>query len=218
MSRRTSQLFSLSLLDLLTGALGAIIFLFIITPKGGESPKVNQQAVIYFDTLNMKLHCNLPDSFLQNRPGDTVLAVLVDYKDFPSQEKAIQKVFVQQKPKEKPAAKKSINQTPKKTLEKVPAKEEVEKENKPVTPKEEKPKIVEVKKKDPPPFKGSPPAVPCMVSFEINWSDKADNVDLYICKGNDCVYGGRKKNRNIGYWDSGKSRNKLYFQFKSYYF
>ena len=70
MSRRTKQLFSLSLLDLLTSALGAIIFLFIITPRGGESAAKVRQAMVYFDTTQMKIHGELPDSLLAKGAGD----------------------------------------------------------------------------------------------------------------------------------------------------
>ena len=52
--------------------------------------------------------------------------------------------------------------------------------------------------------------MPCNVSFEINWASINDNVDIFVCKGNDCVYGGRKRDRDIGQWDSGKSRNRLF--------
>jgi len=62
----------------------------------------------------------------------------------------------------------------------------------------------------PPVYKGDAPSVPCEASIEITWPSKDDNVDLYVCKGNNCVYGARKRDRNIGEWDSGKSRNRLF--------
>jgi hypothetical protein len=52
-------------------------------------------------------------------------------------------------------------------------------------------------------YKGDPPGVPCNVSFEINWKDMGDNVDLIVCKENDCVNGRRRKNSRIGQWGSG---------------
>ena len=86
MARRTNQVFNLSFLDLVTGALGAVIFLFVITPKGGSSaPDVNQ-VVMYMDTTQMKLFGTLDDSLSSKRVGDTLFTVLVDYKDFPKVE------------------------------------------------------------------------------------------------------------------------------------
>ena len=38
----------------------------------------------------------------------------------------------------------------------------------------------------------------------------ADNVDLFVCKDGICVYGGHKRDRAVGEWDSGKSRNRLF--------
>jgi hypothetical protein len=73
MSRRKMQFFNLSFLDLMTGALGAIIFLFIITPKGGESAAPVRQAAIYVDTVQRKLYGDLPDSLLNKEAGDTLL-------------------------------------------------------------------------------------------------------------------------------------------------
>ncbi len=229
MSRRTQQLFSLSLLDLLTSALGAIIFLFIITPKGGASASKDRQAMVYFDTTLMKIHGELPDSLLQKMPGDTMQIVLMAYKDDPQTEalvrakakkRAAEKAKAraeadakaEQRAKEaalakarasQKAAKKPNTEAPKKP-NKPPVKPEPKPETKPNPPKE--------KPKDPKPpvYKGDAPSVPANVSFEINWANKEDNIDLFVCKGNDCVYGGRKKDKKVGQWDSGKSRNRIF--------
>lgn len=201
MARRKTQLFNLSFLDLITGALGAVIFLFIITPKGGSAaPDVNQ-VVMYLDTSEMKIFGNLHDSLQGKQIGDTLLTVLVDYKHFP-------------KPVEHKPIEKEIDYTPPIVAVSKPStrpqKEPIRKpeQQKPVT--ENKTPIKETAPKPTPVFKGDAPSVPAMLSFEINWANQTDNVDFFVCKTGECVYGGRKNDRNIGQWDSGKSRNRLF--------
>ena len=225
MSRRTQQLFSLSLLDLLTSALGAIIFLFIITPKGGASASGDRQAMVFFDTTLMKIHGELPDSLLGKMAGDTMQVVLMAYKEDPQAEELVRaeakkraaerakaraeaEAMAETKAKEAALAKARANQRP-------VEKPKVEAPTKPVStpPKPDpKPEPTKEKPKDPKPpvYKGDAPSVPANVSFEINWANKDDNVDLFICKGNNCVYGGRKNDKKIGQWDSGKSRNRIF--------
>ena len=224
MSRRTQQLFSLSLLDLLTSALGAIIFLFIITPKGGKSAAEDRQAMVYFDTTLMKIHGELPDSLLEKMAGDTMQVVLMAYKEDPQAEELVRaeakkraaerakaRAEAEAKAKAKEAAlakakvKKQASPAPKVERPKPPTPTPPKPEVKPGPPKKEKPKDP-----TPPEYKGDAPSVPANVSFEINWANKEDNIDLFICKGNDCVYGGRKKDKKIGQWDSGKSRNRIF--------
>ena len=86
MARRKTSLFNLSFLDVLTSALGAIIFLFVITPKGGQSAAKVRQAMVYFDTVQMKIHGDLPDSLLAKAAGDTLFTVLLAYKNLPKKE------------------------------------------------------------------------------------------------------------------------------------
>ncbi|MEM9917420.1 MAG: hypothetical protein AAF990_04955 [Bacteroidota bacterium] len=215
MTRRTKQLFSLSLLDLLTSALGAVIFLFIITPKGGESATKVRQAMVYFDSTQMKIHGTLPDSLLQKSAGDTLLTVLVAYKELPKPPKPAERILAARveppKPRPQPvpaptSKPSTINASPK---VQPPKKEEV-KPKEPPKPKPPTPSSSQKPRPAPPVFKGDAPSVPCRVSFEVNWLDRNDNVDLFVCKGGDCVYGGRKRNKRIGNWDSGKSRNRLF--------
>ena len=213
MSRRNTELFSLSMLDLLTGALGAIIFLFIITPKGeGAAPAVEQQAVVYFDTLQMKIHGALPDSLLAKRNGDSLLVVLKDYKNLPKKEKSPYKVLASNEaklPKPPPRKRASDVDKPKqvpKTKSTQPAKKTAVKKG---TQQQSDSKSQQAKKESTQ-FKGSPPSVPAAVSFQINWADKNDNVDLIVCKDGKCVYGGKKRVKGVGQWDSGKSRNRLF--------
>lgn len=226
MARRTTQLFNLSLLDILTSALGAIIFLFIITPKGGKSASEVQQAVIYFDTSQMKIHGTLPDSLLAKQPGDTLLTIVVDYKNLPKVEKQKKVILAANTPKPQPKKevpapsreriieqKKPVNLPPAKQPEKETAKKKETNQTPAPKPKPTPtpPKKTEVKEtKSEPSYRGDAPSVPARVSIEIKWPDQKDNVDLFVCKGNNCVYGARKRDRNIGQWDSGKSRNRLF--------
>ena len=207
MARRKNQLFNLSFLDLITGALGAVIFLFVITPKGGSSASEVRQVAMYLDTAEMKVFGNLHDSLRVKEIGDTLFTVLVDYKNWPKPEK--------RKVEEK---KIDFNQPKPRPVAKVPEKKKVDPPVKPETKPKAKP-VPETKKEPVPPvkgpekttvYKGDAPSVPCKVSFELNWANKADNVDFFVCKGNNCVFGGRKRDRSIGQWDSGKSRNRLF--------
>lgn len=199
MSRRNSSFFNLSFLDLLTSALGAVIFLFIITPKGGASAAKVQQMAVYLDTVNHKVFGLMPDSLWQKQVGDTLFTVVVDYQTMPEVKEAKTRILVlnertQEQPVEKPV--------------KVSQREEPqpEREAKPATPQEPEPKPAPPV----PVYRGDAPSVPCDLSFELAWQDIQDNVDLYVCKGGNCVYGGRKRDREIGQWDSGKSRNRLF--------
>ena len=209
MSRRTKQLFSLSLLDLLTSALGAIIFLFIITPRGGESAAKVRQAMVYFDTTQMKIHGDLHDSLLVKSEGDTLMTVLLAYKDLPKPAEQPKGKYVYNEPRPLPKAE---PKKPKKPVNKSPTKAPAKKPGpKPTPPKKKEPIPDPVPSKPAPPvFKGDSPSVPASVSLEIRWANRDDNVDLFVCKGNTCVYGGNKKDNKIGFWDSGKSRNKLF--------
>lgn len=216
MARRSNSLFNLSFLDLLTSALGAIIFLFIITPKGGESAAKVQQALVYFDSTQMKIHGELPDSLLHKDSGDTLLMVLLEYKDLPKEPKAPKKIFAFNEKKEKDPPKvieKPLNQAPPKKEEIKPTvekPEETKQKPTPPAPPTEKPAPKPKPLPSAPIFKGDAPSVPCKVSFEVSWADITDNIDLFVCRGSSCVYGGRKKDRNIGQWDSGKARNRLF--------
>lgn len=211
-ARRTKQLFSLSLLDLLTSALGAIIFLFIITPKGGKSAAKVQQAMVYFDTTQMKIHGVLPDSLLEKSAGDTLFTVLLAYKDLPKPpEMPEPKTVSVPKPTSPPVAakEKALNQPPAK-----PRTTRTRSETRRQPTKKEMPKPAPTPEKKtspkPPVYRGDAPSVPCKVSFELRWANKDDNIDLFVCKGSSCVYGGKKSDKRIGDWDSGKSRNKWF--------
>ncbi len=142
--------------------------------------------------------------------------VLLEYKDLPREPKAPKKVFAFNDSKERKPPKKvekPVNQPPVKKEVVKPPKEEptaTEKKPKPESPPVLKPEPTPKPMPSAPIFKGDAPSVPCKVSFEVAWSDITDNVDLFVCRGSSCVYGGRKKDRNIGQWDSGKARNRLF--------
>ena len=80
---REPQIFNISFLDVICGALGAVIFLFIAVPKGGSSPAKRQQVTMSYDTLHKQLFATISDSLKNKRPGDTLLVVLADYKELP---------------------------------------------------------------------------------------------------------------------------------------
>ena len=204
MSRRKNQLFNLSFLDLVTGALGAVIFLFVITPKGGSSaPDVNQ-VVLYMDTTEMKIFGELHDSLSGKRVGDTLFTVLVDYQNWPKpEEKKQEPKIVVKEPTPTPTPPPIT-----KTVEKTPKTEAKTESPKPQPTKETT--VVETGPKKTTEYKGDAPSVPAMVSFELNWASKEDNVDFFVCREGSCVYGGQKRNKYIGEWDSGKSRNRLF--------
>lgn len=241
--RRANSPFNLSLLDLLTAALGAIIFLFIITPKGGEGAAVAQQASIYFDTATMQIHGRLPDSLIGKTSGDTLFAMLVDYRavNVPDvggleaelaaqRRRAAEAEAARQEAlaaTERAQNSKDRADAARRLAEAQAAKAKAEaavtraktKATKPspvvATTPASKPSPSPVRtttpaKKEQPTYTGTPPSVPARLSFELNWADKNDNVDLFVCQGNNCVFGNRKRDSKIGTWDSGKSRNRIF--------
>ncbi len=184
MNNRNIEFFSLSFLDLLSGALAAVIFLFIIVPKGNHTIH-DEPLVITYDTLQNKFFGVIPDSLRFKKEGDTLLAIISGFEITPA--------GVQTTPKPAPAP-----ASPRRTAE--------SKAEPKATPREEAPRVKITESK----FSGSKPDVPCMVSFELKWDDKKDNVDLFVCKDNDCVFGGRRYRSFIGYWDSGKARTSIF--------
>lgn len=205
MSRRDSSFFNLSFLDLLTSALGAVIFLFIITPKGGAPAAKVQQLAVFMDTVNHKVFGIMPDSLWEKQVGDTLFTVVVDYQTLPEASKEKEKIIVLNqpppKPTEKPVQVSQKEEKPEPVKTETPAKTESQPQvETPPTPQPPAPVV----------YRGDAPSVPCNLSFELAWQDVQDNVDLFVCKDGECVYGGRKRDRTIGEWDSGKSRNRLF--------
>ena len=188
MKNRSVEFFNLSFLDLLSGALAAIIFLFIIVPKGNLTLYSEPVTVVY-DTIQNKFYGSIPGDFAEAASGDTLLAIIGGLEGVPV---AMQE---QEESAKQPERRAEPTRQKPQTKEKAPEKE---------------PTASPVVVSEPARLKGSRPDVPCVVSIEIKWSDKKDNVDLFVCKDNVCVYGAKRARDIIGYWDSGKSRTGLF--------
>jgi len=184
MKNRNVEFFNLSFLDLLSGALAAVIFLFIIVPKGNVTVAETPLAVSY-DTLQSKFFGDIPDTLLSMREGDTLLAIITGYDKAPK--------TASPKPIPTPPPKKRVTEKPKRPEK---PNEKKQASNTPVVKPSE--------------LKGSKPDVPCVLSIEIKWDDKVDNVDLIVCKDNACVFGRKRHIDFIGFWDSGKSKSRLF--------
>jgi hypothetical protein len=193
---REPQIFNISFLDVICGALGAVIFLFIAVPKGGSSPAKRQQVTMSYDTLHQQLFATISDSLKHKRPGDTLFVVLADYKglpglaDCPTCPDCPETAGLAD---DKPYTAATKNSP----IGKTDSLRNAAEPPKPEDPKRSK-------------YLGDPPGVPCKVSFEVNWADIGDNVDLFVCKGTKCVSGGAREIRNIGQWDSGKAKTKFF--------
>lgn len=202
--RKELELFNLSFLDLLSGALGAVIFLFIVVPKGeGDAPAAEPQIAIMYDTVQKQFFGTIPDSMLHKQVGDSLLAVVFEYKQMPS----IKDCPPQRKCPPCPPVKRPTRQqqaaTAKTPTEEIASNTSSTAESKSAST--QKSATTKTTK-----YTGPMPSVPCKFSVELRWQDKKDNVDLIVCKDNDCVFGGRKYRSFIGYWDSGKSRTSIF--------
>ena len=238
--RRTTSPFSLSLLDLLTSALGAVILLFVLVPKGGAGAATAQQASVFFDTATMQIHGVLPDSLTAKRAGDTLFALLVDYRavggpDVGGLEAELaaerRRVAEAEAARQRALAHAERASTATERAEAARRAAEAEARAEAAAARAAKTRAERIAAAKPPapeapqaerrrpdaaglapqaPYTGTLPSVPAAVSFELSWADKSDNVDLFVCRGTTCVYGERKRDRDIGQWDSGKSRNRLF--------
>lgn len=194
-------MFNLSFLDILSGALGAVLFLFIVVPKGGESPKSYVQLNLTMDTLSGKFFGEIPDTLQEKSAGDSLLVLITDFqrmpemKDCPPQKKCPKCPEVNKLIVKKPPTKKEPTQ--------LAALKPIE-DNTPRAKESPKPATVASK------YKGDLPSVPCKLSVEVKWVDIKNNVDLFVCKDGSCVYGARRKNSAIGFWDSGKSKTSIF--------
>lgn len=197
MKNRNVEFFNLSFLDLLSGALAAVIFLFIIVPKGDYTITDNPVMVTY-DTLEQKFYGAMPDSLMGKQPGDTLLAIISGFEKRTEGIAGQPEQAEPQTPREvRPRTPRSPRETPEEKTEKTEEpKEEKSERQQPIV---EPPKLV-----------GSRPDVPCKLSIEMRWASKKDNVDLFVCKDGDCVFGGKRFREAIGFWDSGKSRTSIF--------
>ena len=210
MKRRDVEIFNLSFLDILAGALGAVLFLFIVVPKGGGvAPAASPQLAITFDTVQKKFFGELPDSMMQYTIGDSLLSLVINYDKMPS---------IEDCPKPRPCPKCpdtrklnrkiSLLQKELSKKKKTPKLDPVPKAKKPIAKASPTTKLTP----NPPAskYKGDMPSVPCKLSVEVKWDDISQNIDLFVCKDGKCVYGGKRKRKNIGFWDSGKSKTSLF--------
>jgi len=193
MKNRNVEFFNLSFLDLLSGALAAIIFLFIIVPKGNISLNAAPVEVTY-DTIQQTFSGAIPASFLGKGTGDTLLAIVgrvegktVEKKTDPQPKEVV--ASLRQPVQRRPSAPKPEKKTPE---------------------KEREPEVSEKPSVPANTMEGSRPDVPCVVSIEMKWGNKKDNIDLFVCKDNACVFGGKRHRDFIGFWDSGKSKTSLF--------
>lgn len=192
MKNKTIEFFNLSFLDLLSGALASVIFLFIIVPKG-EPITFNDPVVVTYDTLQKKFYGIMPDSLLAMQEGDTLFTVVGKLEANPEDVRS----FARMETPARPQPKRTVQPKPKKEEPKKAEPQKAEKSEEKSTPKAT---VTQSK------FAGSKPDVPCVLSIEIKWGDKIDNVDLFVCKDNACVFGGKRYLDFIGQWDSGKAR------------
>lgn len=207
-NRKDIEVFNISFLDLLSGALGAVIFLFIVVPKGGgESPAVQPQLSLSYDTIQGKFFGEIPDSLMDKFIGDSLLAVIVDFNKMPGSEE-------RQVPKPAPAPPKTpVAKAPEsaeeKSAQRIP--ERIPAEKLPVREITAASAGTSTSSRQPTKnYQGPMPSVPCSFSVELKWEDPKDNVDLFLCKDGDCVFGARRYREAIGFWDSGKSRTSIF--------
>jgi hypothetical protein len=257
MSRRKTDSMNLSFLDVLTSGLGAIIFLFIIIPKGSDTVQtpVEVQAELYMDSISGSIW-GMPDRPQKvYKKGDTLTIVLSDFKtldtilnkDNNKLEGTInQQLLATIENLSREAATRKSNpmnnsllNTPSVNVQIYDKRNSLDDSNytnrtyirpktmvnQPIVYSNVSPKrdilldsnlfLTQKDNKNgtlPEAKNVIRPANPCKVAFEIKWQNITDNVDLYVYKGNQfvCGKGGLRANKNIGEWDSGKSRNRLF--------
>jgi len=206
--RKDIEVFNISFLDLLSGALGAVIFLFIVVPKGGgESPALQPQLSVSYDTVQGRFFGQIPDSLMGKFIGDSLMAVIVDFKNMPGIEERTTPRPTPTPPRTpvtkapEPEKEKSVE----KIADRIPAERLPSREISPPSPGTSTASRQPTKN-----YSGPMPSVPCSFSVELKWEEAKDNVDLFLCKDGDCVFGGRRFREAIGYWDSGKSRTSIF--------
>ncbi len=204
MARRDIQSFNLSFLDLLSGALGAVIFLFIIVPKGKSAFPLlqkNADASVLLDTQTMRI-IGRPVTGARFKVGDTITVIINgSYKDPVDSLIASvdNKFWNNYYPSQVTAPRVTVPDPvqPAPTTATTPA----------ITP-------------PPPPqppsddrsYKGPKPSAPCKLAFELSWGDEKDNVDILVQKGGRKVSGVKQQRTDpeIGRWDTGVSKTKVF--------
>ncbi len=177
-------------MDVLFGALGAIIFLFIVVPKGGAPPDEKKVVPVNIDEKSGKLFGDYLAVFEDLQVGDSLLVLATGKATFPSRKDCPPPVVCPECPE--------CPECPKCPETKV------ENGNFKEPPVQSKPDLV------------YRPSVPSKFSIEIHWKETKNNVDLYVCKNGKCVFGkdSNRRNKDIGAWSSGKEMNTLGQYFK----
>lgn len=209
MARREVQSFNLSFLDLLSGALGAVIFLFIIVPKGKNSfpAQLKVEATAVLDTQTMRF-IGRPALGASIKVGDTVLLVLNgSYKD--TGDSLMAKInsyndwpAYYPPPRENPVTATVVNPAtaPATAPATTPATTPVITSTPPAPSSDDKS------------YKGPKPMGPCKLAFELSWADEKDNVDIRVVRDGNKVDGskGNREHPKIGNWDTGVSKTKVF--------
>ncbi len=220
MARREVQAFnSISFLNLLSAALKAVIFLFIIVPKGGgASASVNTvQAALRFDTLHRQVWGSIVDSLAKKKVGDTLLVIISDYgileqmKECPDCPTCPPNRACPTCPPPCPADVKTPA-APIAVAATTPSVSPTILTPKPPSTTPSSSSNSSSSSNNSTTYRGVKPSISCKAAFEISWGSEMDNVDLFVYKGNQFVSGASSKRRNsqIGDWDSGRSKTKLF--------
>ncbi len=187
MKRKEAELFSLSFLDLLFGALGAVIFLYIIVPKGGAPPDPKKVIPMSIDSNRSKFFGDFQNYTQNMSTGDTFLMVVTGYGQFPSKKDCPPPI------KCPPCPEPEVKPQPK--TPDAPVSEKTNLDESPLSTVEPSVNIPNA------------PVFICKFAVELHWLNKQNNVDLRLCKDNQCVSGQKKNNSKIGRWDSGVVTN-----------
>lgn len=240
MKKQNVDLVSLSFLDVLMSALGAVIFLFIVVPKLPKaSNKTVVQTVSEYSALNAAMPLNSDNSQYNVpyvTPNRTEIAFAPNYstRDLGQNNRLYAKQYIESNNilginlgRYTESNKKNntfkiwmLSErepfTAVNTLIPITTNQDSIQKNLQSLVKEHT-QLVLV------PFEGDKelstceknirrPTHACKVAFEIKWDDPKNNVDLYVFKGDEYVCGkpGYRSNPIIGDWDSGKSRNRIF--------
>jgi hypothetical protein len=220
MARREVQAFnSISFLNLLSAALKAVIFLFIIVPKGGgaSAPDNKVQAAMRFDTLHKQVWGSIVDSLTNKKVGDTLLVIISDYGVLEQMKKCPDCPTC---PPNRPCPV-CPNCPPSPTASKPSSSTAIVATNPSVqqsattqtaTSKPTQTALNSSSTSTSATYRGVKPSNPCKAAFEISWANDEDNVDIFVYKGSQFVTAAPAKRRNsqIGEWDSGRSKTKLF--------
>ena len=225
MSRRSIQVFNMSFLDLMTDALGAVILMFLIVPKGrsiadataGRIPQVKDTAYMKLGLGDHSLWNVLPDTTVKKlKVGDTLLVIVKEYKQMPKGDDVavVDPSDWRTGGKTIPEGQKLVDQNAqlvdpnKKQVDKDaqlvdPNKKQVDKDAQLVDPNKK-----QVDRDFKPGDKEIPPAniptnvgaVPGAIAFQISWSDNTCDADIIVKRENAKVWGDRTSDSKIGRW------------------